>query len=275
MKKNPRWGIFPSPTAVKTFLDAQQHTPFILFYSPGLIAQHLGKHAMDSLYEVADKAGPGVFVATEESRVRVAEDLRCNTLQGRCLIVDEVTLFAIQNFEQRFFQRTARLIEVPDDGDIGNVYVRDVNRRSYDENRRIIERGHWTVRRVTKAGTKNLTVGGDTFDKETGATKDDYSHQRAYFSRQAMEDEIFLTENRYATARLVEKADATLLRKVVALLGLQMPTKGHVCGDCAAQATWVRRTQFAGNHHFCDTHAKAEADFGKEDPSSFFWEPAS
>lgn len=219
MSKNPRWKPYPSPNAVKTFLDVQPYAPFILYYSPTLLAEDLGVHAMDYLYEVADKAGPGVFIVTDENRDRAAEDMRLNTLPGRCVIVDEPTLVDCQNFEQRFHNRYARLDRIPDDGDLGNIYVRDVNRRSYDENRRTIERGHWTVRRVTKAGTKNLTANKDAFDKETGSTKDGFGHQHAYFSRQAMEDAIFSTENRYEIARLVEKANVALLRKVAALVG--------------------------------------------------------
>jgi hypothetical protein len=43
------------------------------------------------------------------------------------------------------------------------------------------------------------------------------------------------------------------------------------CMECRKLARWVRVTQFSGNHHFCDEHAKKEANFGKEDPSYFFW----
>jgi hypothetical protein len=44
------------------------------------------------------------------------------------------------------------------------------------------------------------------------------------------------------------------------------------CDECDQLATWVRRTQFAGNHFFCTTHAMKEANFGQEDDSCFFWE---
>ncbi len=43
------------------------------------------------------------------------------------------------------------------------------------------------------------------------------------------------------------------------------------CDMCASPAVWVRRTQFSGDHFFCDVHARVEADFGKEDSSYFFW----
>ncbi len=45
------------------------------------------------------------------------------------------------------------------------------------------------------------------------------------------------------------------------------------CLDCfRLPATWVRRTQFSGDHYFCTRHAKREANFGMKDPSYFVWE---
>lgn len=44
------------------------------------------------------------------------------------------------------------------------------------------------------------------------------------------------------------------------------------CCECGALATWVRRTQFAGNHPFCTAHALQEGDFGQTDHDSFYWE---
>jgi hypothetical protein len=41
--------------------------------------------------------------------------------------------------------------------------------------------------------------------------------------------------------------------------------------ECDNNATWVRVTQFAGSHPYCDEHAKMEADFGEDDTSYFFW----
>ena len=37
------------------------------------------------------------------------------------------------------------------------------------------------------------------------------------------------------------------------------------CAICNEPATWMRYTQFAGNHPFCDKHAELETDFGSED----------
>jgi hypothetical protein len=44
------------------------------------------------------------------------------------------------------------------------------------------------------------------------------------------------------------------------------------CDECEQPAAWVRRTQFAGNRYFCVAHAQREEDFGRDDPSYFFWE---
>ena len=47
--------------------------------------------------------------------------------------------------------------------------------------------------------------------------------------------------------------------------------KRPCCLECGKPACWVRMTQFAGDHYFCDEHARKEDNFGKEDPSYFFW----
>lgn len=44
------------------------------------------------------------------------------------------------------------------------------------------------------------------------------------------------------------------------------------CDCCDEKATWVRMTQFAGNHFFCDLHALQEEDFGQSDSYSFWSE---
>lgn len=49
-----------------------------------------------------------------------------------------------------------------------------------------------------------------------------------------------------------------------------MPEKLE-CLECGEHADWVRHTQFAGSHPFCDKHARAEEDFEEED-SYKFWE---
>jgi len=43
------------------------------------------------------------------------------------------------------------------------------------------------------------------------------------------------------------------------------------CLDCKQDAVWVRRTQFAGNHPFCDDHARKEKDFKEDGGSYFYW----
>jgi hypothetical protein len=54
-----------------------------------------------------------------------------------------------------------------------------------------------------------------------------------------------------------------------------MEGKERFCIECGEPAVWVRMTQFSGDHPFCELHAHAEEDFGKEDPSYFTWEECS
>ena len=42
------------------------------------------------------------------------------------------------------------------------------------------------------------------------------------------------------------------------------------CLNCKNSATWVRSTQFAGDHYFCSKHAKKENDF-KDSDSYCYW----
>jgi hypothetical protein len=51
----------------------------------------------------------------------------------------------------------------------------------------------------------------------------------------------------------------------------QMEEEGPFCIVCGRPAVWVRFTQFSGNHGFCARHAEEQEDFGKDDPSYFFW----
>ncbi len=47
------------------------------------------------------------------------------------------------------------------------------------------------------------------------------------------------------------------------------------CGECLKPATWIRRTQFSGDHPFCLEHAQKEKDFREEGASYFFWRELS
>jgi endogenous inhibitor of DNA gyrase (YacG/DUF329 family) len=42
------------------------------------------------------------------------------------------------------------------------------------------------------------------------------------------------------------------------------------CLVCDKPATWTRATQFAGNHPFCEEHAREEVDFQDND-SYIYW----
>lgn len=46
----------------------------------------------------------------------------------------------------------------------------------------------------------------------------------------------------------------------------------YMCRECNEEATWVERTQFSGDHYFCDKHAREQNNFGQEDFSYFYWE---
>lgn len=43
------------------------------------------------------------------------------------------------------------------------------------------------------------------------------------------------------------------------------------CLECDKPAEWVRSTQFAGNHPYCEEHAKKESDFNDEPDSYTYW----
>ena len=43
------------------------------------------------------------------------------------------------------------------------------------------------------------------------------------------------------------------------------------CMYCSKPAEWIRSTQFAGDHPFCEEHAKAEEGFGVNDSYEFWY----
>lgn len=43
------------------------------------------------------------------------------------------------------------------------------------------------------------------------------------------------------------------------------------CLLCDKPAEWIRSTQFAGDHPFCDEHAKEQKDFGIEDSYEYWY----
>lgn len=45
----------------------------------------------------------------------------------------------------------------------------------------------------------------------------------------------------------------------------------ETCIICGRPAVWVRSTQFAGDHPFCEEHAKAEKGFGENDSYEFWY----
>lgn len=43
------------------------------------------------------------------------------------------------------------------------------------------------------------------------------------------------------------------------------------CIECDQPAVWVRCTQFAGSHPYCDQHARLESDFNDVPDSYQYW----
>ena len=46
----------------------------------------------------------------------------------------------------------------------------------------------------------------------------------------------------------------------------------ETCIECDKPAAWVRCTQFAGDHPYCEEHAKQETDFGENDSYTYWKE---
>ena len=43
------------------------------------------------------------------------------------------------------------------------------------------------------------------------------------------------------------------------------------CIECDEPAEWVRSTQFAGDHPYCERHAMKQSDFNDEPDSYSYW----
>jgi len=48
------------------------------------------------------------------------------------------------------------------------------------------------------------------------------------------------------------------------------PDEWQMCVMCDQPAQWIRHTQFAGNHPYCEQHALLEPDFLLEDTDTFW-----
>jgi hypothetical protein len=47
----------------------------------------------------------------------------------------------------------------------------------------------------------------------------------------------------------------------------------ETCMMCDKPATWIRSTQFAGEHPYCEEHAKQEEGFGINDSYEYWYRP--
>lgn len=48
-------------------------------------------------------------------------------------------------------------------------------------------------------------------------------------------------------------------------------TADDICCECSAPATYIRHTQFAGDHPYCKEHALQQKDFYDEPDSYSYW----
>lgn len=45
----------------------------------------------------------------------------------------------------------------------------------------------------------------------------------------------------------------------------------ETCLECGKPAQWVRSTQFAGDHPYCEEHAREEKDFQENDSYAYWY----
>ena len=48
-------------------------------------------------------------------------------------------------------------------------------------------------------------------------------------------------------------------------------TEDNTCLECNKPAKWVRSTQFAGDHPYCEEHAREEKDFQENDSYAYWY----
>jgi hypothetical protein len=211
----------PSPAAVKSYLAA--HPDIHVIHYDSFAESERGK---DYLNEVADQVRtfaeddgddepPDSLYILSHNVIDKQWDL---VMRIAPLLLSTTVLTRLQNFEQAFHRHMVRLQDIPDDGDLGVLYVRDANQRVYGSDNKASERGHWRIERITKVGRTNVTTDRGVYDIQTGATKDGYGHKRAVFSRRAMEDSIFDSEERWKIVRAVERLPISKLRKVAEIV---------------------------------------------------------
>ena len=52
---------------------------------------------------------------------------------------------------------------------------------------------------------------------------------------------------------------------------MNKPVEMMKCSECAEPAVGVRSTQFAGEHPYCEQHAKEQNDFGCDDSYAYWY----
>jgi len=69
---------------------------------------------------------------------------------------------------------------------------------------------------------------------------------------------------------VVEDYVSNMENEVAVLKNRVKEMEREKCVECNEPADWMRCTQFAGNHPYCDAHAKLESDFNDSD-SYLYW----
>lgn len=52
---------------------------------------------------------------------------------------------------------------------------------------------------------------------------------------------------------------------------LKKSNQEETCLECNKPAKWIRSTQFAGDHPYCEEHAREEKDFQENDSYAYWY----
>jgi hypothetical protein len=142
---------------------------------------------------------------------------------------------------------------------------------SFMQLRRAIDRGTRSV--YQKGGGRWMVVDKDTLN--VNGPNDEVE----YHVSSVTVELVFLVPQRSARHTELLAAVAHFEEVVAEYLDVPVDTRfreieedGPKCVICGKKPSWVRRTQFAGNHYFCSTHAEAEEDFGDNSSNNMFWQ---
>lgn len=144
---------------------------------------------------------------------------------------------------------------------------------SFMQLRRAIDRGTRAV--YQKGGGRWMIVDKDTL--EVNSPNDEVQ----YHVSSVTVELVFLVPQRSARRTELLAAVAHFEEVVAEYLGVPVDTRfreiedednGPKCQICGKKPSWVRRTAFSGDHHFCTEHAEAEKDFGDNSSNNMYWQ---